>query len=69
MSTIDHLSRIFGSDSALARAAEVNPSTIYDWRKSGNVPAKRQKILLRNAPKLGFALKPDDFFQDDQPAA
>ena len=64
MTPIDHLSRIFGSQRALARAIGVDESLTRQWqrrnsvnRKAGRIPPQYNQAVMRAARAIGKAGK------------
>lgn len=64
MTPIDHLSRIFGSQRALARAIGVDESLTRQWqrrnsvnRKAGRIPPRYNQAVMQAARAIGKAGK------------
>lgn len=50
----------FGGTVVVARVCSVTPGAVSQWTV---IPARHQPTLLAAAPKLGFELTPEDFFE------
>lgn len=50
----------FGGAYRLAKAVGVTPMSVYNWKKTGLIPAKAQQHILRVASKRKLDICPDD---------
>lgn len=66
-----HLKRLFGTQTRLAVAAGVKQNTVSDRRKANSLTHDQMRRILREAPKMGVRVTPEDFFpefaNDDAP--
>lgn len=64
INVIDHLTapERFGTQTRLAEAAGVRPHTISEKRHSNALTHEQMRRILRIAPSMGVALRPEDFF-------
>ena len=51
---------IFGGIRQAARALDCRPSTIHQWTKTGVVPVRRIRQIIRAAALLGHIIDPLD---------
>ena len=61
--------RVFGSQTALARALEVRQSVVGGWVLRDTIPSRRIPEIIAAAARLDppVALRPDDFFDLPEP--
>lgn len=45
---------------ATARALAMNPGTVFNWLKKGQIPTKKQRLVLEKAKELGVELSAED---------
>lgn len=66
INVIDHLTapERFKTQIRLAEAAGVKQNTISDRRASNSLTHEQMRRILRNAPQMGVAVTPEDFFPD-----
>jgi len=59
---IDQIIALFGSQKLAAEAARVSQPAVAEWKRTGQIPAQRQRLLLEAARKQRIKLEPADFF-------
>lgn len=64
LNVIDHLTARFGNQTRLAEAAGVSQPTISERRGSNRLSHDQMRRILANAPRMGVAVGPDDFFPE-----
>jgi hypothetical protein len=62
MNYVNRILDAFGGPRALAKAGGWPPSTVYDWKYSRSIPAKKQRVIMDLAKAQGIKIKPADFF-------
>lgn len=50
----------FGGTRKMAAALSLPPSTVQQWKKSGNIPAWHQQTVLAKAQELGLSVSVED---------
>ena len=63
---VNQIIALFGTQTDAANAANVKQPSVASWKATGQIPAKRQRLLLAAAKAQGLTLKPQDFFEDIQ---
>lgn len=66
MNSAQRIIQKFGSQSALAALIGKRPPTVQYWCKTGIVPAKWQRILLKIAAQKGIELSAVEFMDDER---
>ncbi|MBC8241978.1 MAG: helix-turn-helix domain-containing protein [Alphaproteobacteria bacterium] len=51
----------FGSQSELARALSIKPSTVQYWSSQGRIPTKWHKPIIKAANQIGLHVSPSEF--------
>lgn len=54
----------FGTQSDLARALGIRPSTVQYWASKGKIPAKWHQKIIKAADRVGFRISPSEFQSD-----
>ena len=62
MNPVTRLIKKFGTQDRLAKAAERSQPQVGYWEGRGYIPKQVERNILRNAPKLGVDVSPEDFF-------
>ncbi|NUB05850.1 hypothetical protein FW320_06625 [Azospirillum sp. Vi22] len=55
-----------GGTRKVARMLGAAASTVQSWKECGEIPAPRQRELLRIAKREALPLQAEDFFKDDE---
>lgn len=60
MKAIAHIVQLFGSQSALAKAAGVTQPSVAEWVSAGRIPTKRIRAILLAARERGLDITAED---------
>lgn len=66
---IVHLTARFGNQTRLASAAGVRQSSIAGRKKTNSLSHDQMRRILREGPKMGVSVTPEDFFPELRPPA
>lgn len=61
---VDHLSRLFGTQTRLAQAAGVKQNTMSERRVTNSLSHQQMRRILQVAPEMGVEVHPEDFFPE-----
>jgi uncharacterized protein (DUF2384 family) len=61
---VDHLSKLFGTQTKLAMAAGVKQNTMSERRQTNSLSHQQMRRILKVAPEMGVEVTPDDFFPE-----
>ena len=59
----DQIISLFGTQQMTAKVANVTQPTVSFWKSTGQIPFRRQRLLLEEARKQNIPLEPKDFFE------
>ena len=62
--TVNEIIALFGTQTDAANAADVKQPSVASWKSTGQIPAKRIKLLLAAAQARGINLTPADFYEN-----
>jgi len=63
MDHIHHIIEKFGGVRPMARALNLSPMAVQNWKRTGFIPARRQPEVIAAASKVGAEVRPQDFFK------
>jgi len=61
--TVHDIIQLFGTQQEAAQAAQVTQSAVSQWLSRDQIPAARQRLLLKAAHEKNIDLEPADFFE------
>jgi predicted transcriptional regulator len=61
--TVHEIIELFGTQEKAAQAAQVTQSAVSQWLGRDQIPAARQRLLLKAAHEKNINLEPADFFE------
>ena len=59
----DQIISLFGTQRMTAKIANVTQPAVAEWKRIGQIPFRRQRLLLEAARKQNIPLEPKDFFE------